>query len=281
MTEYLTIAEVQAEFGDLVDDLSDGQIQRRIDRLVATLEAELGHGFGRVLIASSTAADTVAVSAAALTIGGDAYAFADYTTLLALVTAVNAAGEDYSLELLPHVFEGTPSTLLAAITATTCGPAYENRVNLWASGRYEQHSGTRQTHVFLSLPLASITSVVESGDTLENTAYWAIPGTSWLIRKYCSCSDSSDCRHPRTWWKHNYPGNILIDYQPQWWGRPPASLKALLLEGFEGLSDIGPMESESFGGAYSYRRAASRRPGGWQDSLSGSAVRQYALRFMP
>ena len=51
---YLTIDDVRDEFGDDVDSMTDAQIQRRIDRLVAFLEGEIGHTFGRALIARSS-----------------------------------------------------------------------------------------------------------------------------------------------------------------------------------------------------------------------------------
>lgn len=280
--EFLNIEEIRAEYSDAVSDLGDEVIQRRIDLLSAALENELGHGFGRALIAFSDAADTVEVTSSALIIGGDTYSFSDYPTLLALVTAVNAAGKDYSLELLPHVFEGTPSDCLDTLAAVSCGPNYEDRQVLCLAYRYEQHSGEYTTHVFLDLPLASVASVVESGETLSSTDYWAIPGRNFLERKCCDCDNCLTCVHPSIRWKANYPGNILVKYIPQHWGRVPRTLRGVMLEAFGvryGVSDEG-LVSERFGPAqYSYTRSPAVAKMTWQDIIGGPLVRPYAVRL--
>lgn len=279
-TEYLTVDDVQLEFGDDVTDLTDAQIQTRIDRLVAQLEGMLGHTFGRAIIARSTATQTVQVTATAVIIGGDTYLFAAYATLGALVTAVNGAGESYRMELLPQVDGSTPSTLLAVMAATTCGPNANNRAVLCISALWLRLSGDGQSHLFLPYPLGSVTTVEENAAVLANTYYWATPGESWIVRKYCDCLSGS-CQHPRGHWSRRYPGNIEVTYVPQWWiGGPPASLQAALLEAFGSQAGVGSagMESESFG-EYSYRRA--RAPVHSAQDILGNAARMYQRRYHP
>jgi hypothetical protein len=278
-SEYLSIADARAEFGDRVADMTDAQMQRKIDRMAGLLEDAIGHTFGRAMVARSTGADVVAVTATKLTIGGTDYAFADYPTLYALAAAVNAAGETYSLEILPQVYANTPSTLLSARTAEACGPAYENRVILCASALYAVFSGDGTSHVFLPLPPASVESIVENGVTLPATGYWWKPGDPWIIRKWCGCY-AETCAHPKGRWSASYPNNIAVTFVPQWWGRVPVVLSGLMLEAFESQVGLGPLESESFGGEYSYRRSV-RAVATPQDALGGVVTRQYAVRFQP
>ena len=280
---YATVADVRASFGDDVAELTDSQILRRIDQLVATLEDSLGHTFGRALIASSGATDVLVVTADTLTIGGDAYTFADYATLGSLAAAVNAAGEDYSLELLPQVNPSTPSAYLKTLGATTVGPDYEDRAVLCLSALWLQLSGGGTTHLFLPLPLQSVLAVTENTTALTSSYYWAVAGENWLTRKCCDCLSDSYCRHPRGRWSNSYPGNIAVAYVPMGWGRAPRSLSTMMLEAFglqAGVGD-GNLQSESFGGAYSYSRRQGSSQGGWQDALSGAAVRQYAIKWQP
>lgn len=278
--EYVSIAAVRDEFGDDVVDMTDAAIQRKIDRLSAYLEDQLGHTFGRAMVARSTSAtDTVEVTAAALVIGGHTYDFATYTTLAALEAAINGAGHEFSVELLPKVNPGTPSDCLATHVATACGDGAEDRVLLCLSRMYLNLSGSGESHLFLPLPLASVTEVVENAATLAATAYWAVPGDAWLIRKLCTCN-TTDCVHPRGTWSARYPGNITLEYTPQaWLGGVPSSVSAAMLEAFESLANVGPFESENFG-EYSYKRG-TRQVNGWRDVLGSGALRMYGMRYHP
>lgn len=279
--EYLTPAEVQAEFGEDVADWSADQLQRRIDGLVNYLEEQLGHSFGRAAVVRSTSAGvTVEVSSTAITLGGDIYELATYTTLQSLATAINGAGSAYSMEINPQTRPDTPSALLNELEATACGPDYADRVVLCLSARFERKGGAGKTHVFLDLPLASVSTVTENGTALTSGNYWAIPGSSWLVRRLCSCTDLGDCTHAKKPWSGRYPGNVYVSYVPQWWGRPPASLKALLLEAMGSRYAIGEagIQSESFGGAYSYTRARGQQAS-WDQILAGGAIRQYAVQL--
>jgi hypothetical protein len=277
---YLTIDDVRDEFGDDVDSMTDAQIQRRIDRMVAFLEGELGHTFGRALIARSSVAETVQVTATGVVIGGDTYLFATYVTLGALVAAINGAADTYRVELLSAVAPDTPSDLLSLLAATACGPDAEDRVVLCLSALWVRLSGDGSSELFVPLPVGSVTEVVENNVTLDDTAYWAVPGESWLTRKLCGCADVGSCVHPTGRWSNRYPGNITVTYVPGWWiGGPPATLQATLLEAFESASGLGPLEAESFG-EYSYRRG-SRQVESWREVLGGVAVRQYVIRWAP
>lgn len=281
-TEYVTVADLRAEFGDDVAELTDAQIQRKIDSLVALLEENLGHSFGRALLVSSTDADAVIVTSTMLVIGGDAFTFEDYPSLAELAAAANAAGGSYSVEVLPQVNTATPSDLLAQRSSVACGPDYDDRVILCLSAMYVSCHGEGQTHLFLPLPVASMVEVTENGTEIESTGYWVKAGEPWLIKKLCGCSSSTSCYHPRGRWSNAYPANVLVTYVPQWWNKPPATLKRALIEAFETQAGIGgALQSESFGGAYSYSRRADARRGTWQDALGGASVRQFAIRYMP
>lgn len=275
--EYITVADVRAEYGDDVADMTDSAIQRKLDRLVGYLEDQLGHTFGRALIARSTGSDVVSVSATALTIGGDAYLFATYPTLQELVVAVNAAGDTYSLQLLPHVRNNTPSTLLKAFSGASCGPDYEDRVVLCIEALFCHLTGKRESHLFLPLPLASVTTVIQDLITLTTADYYATPGDAWLIRKSCGCV--CECGHAYGKWSAAYPGNIGVVYVPAYWGHAPAALQAELLEAFSAQSGLAPFERESFGD-YSYSRGTAK-VSTWQEILGGGSARMYAVKFQP
>lgn len=277
--EYLSIADVRAEFGSDVDDLTDAQIQRKIDRLVSIAEDALGHTFGRAIVARSSVAENVAVSATALTVGVGSYTFAAYPTLGELVMAANAAGGTYSLELLPQIDPATPSDLLAVRSASACGPDFEDRAVLCLSALYIKAHGDASSYVFLPLPLSLVTEVLENGTEVESTGYWSRAGENWIIKKLCGCATASSCYHPRGRWSNSYPGNIEITFIPQWFGRVPASITAALLAAFEGQTNLGPIQSESFG-EYSYSRAG-RKALSAEEILGGSTLRQYAIRFQP
>lgn len=272
-SEILTPADVRARYGGDVDSLSDATLRQMLDRLVSEMEGVLGHGFGRAAWVSASDSSALVVSSTALTVGGDAYAFADYATLGALVAAVNGAGDAYQIDLAPHVRYDTPCTLLRAVTSTPVGPTYDLRQPLCLSGLYWKGTGG-QSHMFLPLPVASVASVSESGTALASTSYWVQLGKSWLIRKACPCT-ATDCNHQRGHWLATYPDNVVVTYAPMWWGRAPAAVGAALLEAFGAAAGVGGMESENFLG-YSYRRAtpAALRAG---EILGGASLRGYQV----
>jgi len=276
---YASVADVRAAYGDDVADMSDAVILRRLDGLAAEMETHLGHTFGRAAVVQSTAADSLVVATTGVTLAGDAYLFSDHVTLGALAAAINGAGQAYSMDLLPQIDPSTPSNLLRP-TSASIGPNYENRAVLCLSGLYVTATGDRTAFLFLPLPLASVTAVMENGLSLASNAYWALVGQTWLVRKCCACGAAADCRHARGRWSAAYPGNVAVTYVPQNWNRPPAALRSMVVEAFGLQAGVGEggLESESFGGAYSYRRRSGAVQGTWQDALSGATVRQFAIR---
>lgn len=265
MNEYLTVAELRAEYGEMLADKSDEALQRQLDRLTVYLEDQLGHTCGRAIYVWSTAAAAVEVTATALIVAGDSYAFAAYPTLAVLVDAINGASKAYRALLLPQMRGDTPSALLSVLAATNCGAGYDKRVCLTTTAMYVRLSGNGETYLFLPLPLRSVSSVLENGCTVGCTVE---PGKVWLIRQ-----PAGSC------WRSGH-GNIAVTYTPCWWGQPPASLGGVVLEAFVVASGLAPLESESFGGTYSYRRNAPPAQH-WQTLLSGPTVRPYMVRFQP
>lgn len=276
--EYLTIDEVRLEFGSEVEDDSDASIQWRIDSLSAYLEDQLGHAFCRALVVNSTGADTVTVTTTAVVLTGVTYAFADYPTLQDLVTAVTADGS-IDIELLPMVRPDTPSSLLAARAVANCGPTRDVRQVLDLSARYEVLTGSWQSHIFLRLPVATVSAVTQNGETLATTDYWLQMGKPWLVRRSCACITSCSC--PYGQWSGRYPDNIAVTYIPLWFARPPSVLRGVLLQAYGTRHAVGPsnLQSESFG-EYSYRRA-TEKVANWQDTLSDRTVARYAVQFHP
>lgn len=278
--EYLTVEDVRAEFGEDVSSLSDAQIQRKIDRLTAIAEGLLGHTFGRGVVARSTAADTVAVSAAELTIGGTSYTFAAYPLLFQLVAAVNGAGGTYRLEILPQVNPNTPSALLSVRGAAVCGPSFENRIVLCLQALWVQVNGKGTSHVFLPLPLASVNSVYENTIAVSSVWWWATSGSTWIIKRACGCTGTSLCHHPRGKWSPSYPGNIEVTYVPLWWGTVPSAIVAALLDAFEAQAGLGAIQSESFG-EYSYSRALRSTATAPIEQVLSGALRPFQVQFQP
>lgn len=275
--EYLTVEAARSEYGEDVVDKTDAALLRQIDQMSAYLEDQLGHTFGRALIARSIGNDSVEVASDHLAIGGDSYAFADYPTLFALATAVNLAGKDYQLELLPQIRSDTPSTLLKARSLVACGPDYVNRVVLCVSAMYTLRSG-RESHLFLPLALASIVSVTENETALAIADYYAVPGEEWIIRKSCGC-DMFTCGHHYGHWSCAYPGNVGVVFLPALWVSVPGSLSAQMLDAFSARAGLAPYQSEQFGD-YSYKRLQSV-VSTWQTQLGGTSVRRYAVKFHP
>lgn len=264
--DYLSVAEVRDELGDLVEAMTDTAIRRRLDRLSAYMEDALGHAFGRALVVSSTAGDTVSVTDEALILGGDTYAFADHATLAALVDAANAAGASYSLSLLSVVAPDTPSALLKPTGATACGPTYADRVVLDLQAHWVRLTGDGTPFLFLPLPVREVVQVMEDGVALDSSVYQVDPAAPWLERKVGR-------------WSTRSAGNIEVTYKPPWWGTAPPVVAQVLLEAFQAATGLTPITAERFGD-YSYQRKTpeARR---WEDVLTGRALRPYTVRFHP
>lgn len=270
--EFVTVADVRSRFGDDADELSDVAIRQDLDRMQVAMESALGHGFGRVAWLWSTSTVQVQVTSEKLTIAATDYTFATYTTLGALALALVSAG--YYMELAPHVRPDTPASLLRTLALTTCGPTADKRVALTSSGLYVRKTGG-ESHLFLPLPVQSVTSVVESGTTLASTTYWTQFGQPWLIRKACACS-GDDCTHYRGRWKATYPDNVIVTYVPQWWNQPPSIVASVLLDAFGMARGMNPVSSESFL-SYSYSRGAPETRN-WEQIVSGASLRPYQVR---
>ena len=277
--EYVTVAEARAELGEALADKSDAAILRMIDRLASVLEDGLGHTFGRALLArSDNPAHTVRVTANALEIGGDAYAFADHMTLGALAAAVTGAGKTYTLEVLPRIDPRTPSTSLAVRAEMICGGGYENRQILDVIHLYVALSGRATPAVYLPLPAYEIVSVTEDGVILSASGYALDETRLVLWRRQCACTTVPCPVHGCKKWSARTPENIIVLYMPRWWRQPPAACASAILEGLTILAGGGPLESETFG-PYTYRRSLPA-PKSWQQVLTDSALNQYRTRMV-
>jgi hypothetical protein len=276
--EYLTVADLRAEFGDALAADSDAVLLRRLDAISSHLETLLGQTFGRGLIAQSTATENVEVSADHLVIGGHTFSFVSYPTLDELIYAVNTAGHAFRLTRLPQVRSDTPSTLLSIHGAQSCGPTYDQRVVLCLDALYCKFSGKGQSHAFLPLNLASVVSVTENTLALTALDYWAVAGENWLIRKSCGCLSACSCG-ARSAWSCSYPGNLEVTYVPEVWGQVPPVIANQLLESYRARYDLGALASESFG-EYKYTRSQPKAES-WQNLLGGNGVRQYGVKFQP
>lgn len=270
--ELATVADVRARFGTDTDELTDAGIRADLDRMQSSLEAALGHGFGRVAWLWAMTTVQVQITATKLTIAGTDYAFATYTTLADLALALVNAG--YYMELAPHVRPDTPSTLLRTLALSTCGPTIDKRVALTTSALYYRATGG-ESHLFLPLPVASVVSVVETGTTLTSSNYWTQLGQPWLIRKACACS-GDDCFHNTGRWKGTYPDNVIVTYTPMWWGTPPAAAGAVLLDAFGAARGFTLMQSEDFL-SYSYTRSIPEALR-WEQIVAGAGLRPYQVR---
>ena len=253
--ELATVADVRARFGTDTDELTDAGIRADLDRMQSSLEAALGHGFGRVAWLWAMTTVQVQITATKLTIAGTDYAFATYTTLADLALALVNAG--YYMELAPHVRPDTPSTLLRTLALSTCGPTIDKRVALTTSALYYRATGG-ESHLFLPLPVASVVSVVETGTTLTSSNYWTQLGQPWLIRKACACS-GDDCFH-----------------NTGRWNNPPAAAGAVLLDAFGAARGFTLMQSENFL-SYSYTRSIPEALR-WEQIVAGAGLRPYQVR---
>jgi hypothetical protein len=276
--EYLTIADLRAEFGDALAADSDAALQKRLDALTSHLETILGQTFGRGLIAQSTATENVEVAADNLVIGGHTFSFASYPTLDELIYAVNTAGHAFRLTRLPQVRSDTPSTLLSLHGAQSCGPTYDKRVVLCLDALYCKLTGKCSSHAFLPLNLAGVVTVTENALALTILDYWAVPGDSWLIRKACGCLSACSCG-ARGAWASSYPGNLTVSFVPEVWGQVPPVVADQVLEAYRARYDLGALASESFG-EYKYTRKLPESQS-WQNLLGGNGVRQYGVKFQP
>lgn len=274
--EMLSVADVQAHYGDGVEGVTAAAIRKELDQMQAQLETTLGHGFGRVAWLWSTVEIQASVTATALNVGADIYLFADYATLGALAAAVNGAGEPYHVALATHVRPDTPSTLLQEVDAAYIGPTYDLRMTLCSSGLYFKATGGT-SHLFLPLPVWTVASVTETGIAVASTGYWAPVGSTWLIRKRCSCT-GIECVHPRGRWLASYPDNIAVTYTPVGWNQPPMLLGSAMVEAFGAQRELTGVSSESFL-SYSYSRGAAGAIR-WDDVLMRAGLRPYQVQMM-
>jgi hypothetical protein len=277
--DYLTVETLRAEFGEDIEEKTDAALVRRLDWLTAALEDQLGHAFGRALLITATGAISVTVTAVKLTLTSGVtptdYPFTEYQTLGVLADAINMSGLA-TVTLLKGIAPDTPSTLLKVRAATACGPTYDLRQVLDVAAWYLCLTAKKESHLFLPLPVRSVTAVTENGVALAATDYHVATGKPWLIRRTCGCTTA--CNH-KSVWQAAYSNNVQVTYTPSWWGDPPGLLSQVLLEAFSSAAGLTALESETFG-KYSYRRGGAP-VASWQALLSSGMVRQYATRFQP
>ena len=146
-------------------------------------------------------------------------------------------------------------------------------MTLCAQGLYVKATGGT-SHLFLPLPVYSVTAVVESGAAVTAAGYWVQVGQPWLVRKRCSCA--SDCTHPRGRWLATYPDNVSVIYKPLWWNTPPMLCGSVMMEAFGAQRELTGLSSESFL-SYSYSRSGSPAQR-WDEILTRAGLRQYQIQ---
>lgn len=254
--EPLTVTELKT----LIDegDWTDSALQIILDGAVDFLFSLLGHSFGRAIRiyhdeGEGATAVTVEVTGTGIVLvitGGDnadtyTYLFADYPDMVDMVDGIEQEDVGFIVTLVEGMSPTEESENLHVRAAIGC-LGLSNRRILCISHVTETMDGRGESHIFTTLPLRSVDSVVQDGT--EVTDYWDKQG-GWLIYKYCVGSQYE--WYTRDSWSTRQPCNITVRYVPLWL-RIPGFLKLILRAMCQFTIASGAMKSESIGD-YSYQ----------------------------
>jgi hypothetical protein len=268
--EYLSISDVRSSGSD-VSDLTDVQIQQRLDTVTDLLDNALGHRFCRFARIHSEVSRQLTIDGTGVTIDSTTLPFATYTTLGALCDAL-AALPGLSLEVFPEVLPGTPSTMLMSCS-TLLGPGYANRVTLGTIAVLYRVPAVREKMIILPLPLVEIVEIMSNDVVVPATSYRSDNGGHVIERTWGTwtgmCSSYATQR-------------LFVLYKTSWTvvgRRLPAALRQLLLQAFDqSLVEDSARDVSSaslLGFSYSLGSAATQRA---IDLFSAPAVRMFTRK---
>lgn len=234
-TEPLTVTELKT----LIDEgsWSDSALSIILDGATDFLFALLGHSFGRAIriyhdgLDEEVTAVTVEVTSTGIVLvitGGDnedtyTYLFADYDEMVEIVDAIEQEDIGFVVTLVEGMSPTEAATNLHVVAATSC-LGLTNRQVLCVSHITETMDGLGESHIFTSLPLRSVTSIVQDGTTVTSSYYWD-KRLGYVIYKYCVGSKYG--WYTRDSWSVKQPCNITIRYVPLWL-RIPGVMKLAL-----------------------------------------------------
>jgi len=269
--EYLTVDDLRDEFGEDIEVVSDGSLQRLIDGLTDAVEDKLGHGFGRALRIWSRVDEQLRAYSDRISIGLDGFGYDDYPTLGDLIDVISDGTRE--IELLGHTSADQPSDHLKTLESVDIGTSYDKRVTLSLKSWQTTTYGKGETHIFLPLNIREVVEILENGVLVSSDYYYYTK--SWVVKKRCSgCSGYwSPCNCAT--------GNIVVDFKPSCWGSIPAVARSYLLDILRERLGTAPMEHESFID-YAYTRHGTGAAAAAEDttvSLS-SALRRYTRKLV-
>lgn len=271
--EFTTTDFIKSQV-DAAGSFSDECIRYIADAALDYIGAYLGHLFGQALrvwnmdsLTSLTIA-RVAIDSQGLKLRTKATEYDDadildlttYETLGELAAAINALVTSGGVSLgwnavVVGNMDDQPSSRLAQFGWTSVmnsgntEAGYEYRLALCADDYTETADGNGESHLFLRMPIRSVSAVTEDGSSLiENTNYW-VKNEGWVIRM--GAVGSQYCKYSRGRWSVRSPNNVCIRYVPRWWGIRPAQV----LMAIQGLAMLAFTESgfeEERIGDYSY-----------------------------
>lgn len=218
-TEPLTVTELKT----LIDEGSwtDSALQLILDGATDFLFSLLGHSFGRAIRVhhseeEDATAATVEVTGTGIVLvitgganaGTYTFLFADFPDMVDMVDGIEQEDVGYIVTLVEGMSPTEATTNLHVRAVTGC-LGLTNRQILCISHITETMDGRGESHIFTTLPLRSVDSVVQDGTVV--TDYWDKQG-GWLIYKYCVGSQYE--WYTRDSWSVRQPCNITIRYVP-------------------------------------------------------------------
>ncbi len=233
-SEPLTLTELKSLVS--VGTWTDAACQLVLDGATDFLFSLLGHSFGRAIRifhdeSEEATATTVEVTGTGIVLvitgganaGTYTYLFADYPDIVDIVDGIEQADKGFVVTLVEGMPPTEETTNLHVRAVTSC-LGLSNRQVLCISHITETMDGLGESHIFTSLPLRSVTSIVQDGTTVTSSYYWD-KTLGYVVYKYSVGSKYS--WYVRDSWSTRAPCNIVIRYVPLWL-RIPGVMKLAL-----------------------------------------------------
>jgi hypothetical protein len=270
--DYVTLDELKGmvDVGSKTDESLALLLHGAMDWLD---ESIFGHSFNRAIRlyyepdTDGTTAATCAVSAAALTIvitggphaGTSTFSFALWTTLGALVDAINGVDIGVTAELLHSKWlADQPCTNLATRSATSI-LGIENWIVLCLTQLTICLDGGGDPYLFLPLEPQTVNGVVEDGTALVQGTQYYVKRDGYLIRNnVCAVSTSVSCTASTCicpspgCWSCAKPCNVIVSFVPTAWVAPRAKIGMAIVEFTKNLLASTSMQYEMIG-KYAYK----------------------------